>query len=209
MMTPNDKSTYAPPRPNYYTGHGDVTVTHANLPHWDKAQTTTFVTFRLADSLPQEKLLRLQQGKAAWLASHPQPWDDETLQAFRGIFYGSVQKWLDAGVGSCLLRDPRSRQIMEDSLWHFADTRYALYAYVIMPNHVHALLMPTAGHNITNIIASIKRFSARRINEVFGREGPLWQKESFDTLVRNERHFRTIVRYIRQNNPSHAWAAYH
>ena len=207
-MTPNDKSAYTPPHPNYYTGYGDVAVTRANLPHWSKAQTTTFVTFRLADSLPQEKLLRLQQERADWIASHPQPWDDETQQAFRSIFYGPVQKWLDAGFGCCLLRDPRSQRIVEDTLWHFADTRYALYAYVIMPNHVHVLLMPTSDHNITDIISSIKRFSARHINEVFGREGPLWQKESFDTLVRSEQHFQTIVRYIRQNNPKRAWSAY-
>ena len=200
--------TYHPPAPNFYSGRGVVVATQANLPHWNKAQTASFVTFRLADSLPQGKLQKLEGERQEWLATHPQPWDPETAKEYFATFDGTVQGWLDAGYGSCVLRDDACRQIVEDALWHFAGERYHLYAYVVMPNHVHVLFQPAEGRMISDIVASWKKFTARQINDVLGREGTLWQKESFDTLVRSERHFQDIVRYIKKNDLTGAWVAY-
>ena len=182
-------------------------VTRANLPHWGKSRTATFVTFRLIDSLPQEKLLALEAQRADWLATHPEPWDDAMTRDYYETFDGRIQDWLDRGFGSCALADGRCREIVEAALWHFAGERYALYAYVMMPNHVHVLFMPTRdGSTMSEIVASWKKFTGRQINAMLGREGPLWQKESYDTLVRSERHFQTIVRYIRKNCPEKAWS---
>ena len=205
MRKPTDNS-YFPPAPNFYLGCGIVVATHANLPHWNKAITASFVTFRLADSLPQEKLLRLQESRAAWLAAHPQPWDEATVKEYFGNFSEPVQGWLDAGYGSCVLKDDACRQIVEDALWHFAGERYHLYAYVVMPNHVHVLFQSVGGRTLSEVVTSWKRFTARKINDRLAKEGTLWQKESFDTLVRSERHFKTIIGYIKRNNPMTAWA---
>ena len=117
-----------------------------------------------------------------------------------------IQNCLDAGHGSCVLRDDACRQIVEDALWHFAGERYHLYAYVAMPNHVHVLFQPVEGRTLSEVVTSWKRFTARKINDRLTKEGTLWQKESFDTLVRSERHFKTIVGYIKRNNPMMAWA---
>ena len=207
MEKPVDNS-YLPPAPNYYSGQGVVVATRANLPHWNKAITASFVTFRLADSLPCEKLLKLEETRAAWLAAHPRPWDAETTKEYFTTFDEAVQGWLDAGYGSCVLADEDCRKVVEEALWHFTGERYHLYGYVVMPNHVHVLFMPMAGWTLSQIVASWKKFTARQINGLLGKEGPLWQKESYDTLVRSERHFQTIVRYIRGNNPQKAWVAY-
>ena len=200
--------TYHPPAPNFYSGRGIVMATHANLPHWNKAITASFVTFRLADSLPQEKLLRLQESRTAWLAVHPQPWDEATAREYFGNFSEPVQGWLDAGYGSCVLKDESCRQIVEDALWHFAGERYHLYAYVVMPNHVHVLFMPTEGRILSRIVADWKSFTAHKINELRGTDGTVWQKESFDTLIRSQRHFQTVIIYIRKNDLMRAWVAY-
>lgn len=77
-----------------------------------------------------------------------------------------------------------------------------------MPNHVHVLCQPMEGRTLSGIVASWKKFTARQINDVLGQEGMLWQKESFDTLVRSERHFQDVVRYIKKNDLTGAWVAY-
>ena len=200
--------SYRPPAPNFYSGRGLVIATRANLPHWNKASTASFVTFRLADALPQEKLLKFEESRTAWLAAHPQPWEAETAKEYFSTFDETIQSWLDAGYGSCLLRNAECRQIVEETLWHFAGERYQLYAYVVMPNHVHVLFMPAEGWTLSETVASWKKFTARRLNDALGREGSLWQKESFDTLVRSERHFQAIVGYIKRNDPANAWVAY-
>ena len=207
MKKPVDNS-YHPPAPNYYAGRGVVVATRANLPHWNKEKTASFVTFRLADSLPTEKLLKLEESRTAWLAAHPQPWDAETAKEYFSTFDETVQGWLDAGHGSCVLADDACRQIVEDALWHFAGERYDLYAHVVMPNHVHVLFQPLGESTISGILESWKRFTARRINERMGKGGALWQKESFDTLVRSPRHFQTIIGYIKRNDPDKAWVVY-
>ena len=207
MNKPLD-GTYHPPAPNFYAGRGMVLATRANLPHWNKAQTASFVTFRLADSLPREELQKLEDLRSDWLAAHPQPWGESALREYYSTFDGRIQTWLDASHGSCVLRDAAASQIVEDVLWHFAGDRYALYAYVVMPNHVHVLFMPSEGWTLSETVASWKKFAARRLNDKLGREGALWQKESFDTLVRSERHFQTIVGYIKRNDPAKAWVAY-
>ena len=133
-------------------------------------------------------------------------WSDDEAAEYRELFSERIQRWLDAGHGSCLLRQVETRQIVEDALRHFADIRYSLYAFVVMPNHVHVLFMPSEGQTLSGTVASWKKFTARQINDALGREGMLWQKESFDTLVRSERHFKTIIGYIKRNNPMTAWA---
>jgi REP element-mobilizing transposase RayT len=52
---------------------------------------------------------------------------------------------------------------------------------------------------IEQLVHSWKRFTARRINELLGREGALWQRDYFDRIVRDEGHFGNCVRYIRRN----------
>ena len=62
---------------------------------------------------------------------------------------------------------------------------YRLHAYLIMANHVHFLATPNI--EVTKLLHSLKRFSARAANRVLGRTGaPFWQDESYDRLVRNQ-----------------------
>ena len=104
------------------------------------------------------------------------------------------------------MADDRVRLQVEQAVWHFAGQRYDLYAFVVMPNHVHVLFQPFRGCEANAIIASWKSFTSHGINRLLGRSGTVWQKESFDTLVRNERHFHTIIRYIRENDLSKSWS---
>jgi type I restriction enzyme R subunit/putative DNA methylase len=73
-----------------------------------------------------------------------------------------------------------------------------LHAYVVMPNHVHALLEPRVA--LRRITGGIKGQSARDANRKLGRAGqPFWQDESFDHWVRNAAELERIRKYIEQN----------
>ena len=83
---------------------------------------------------------------------------------------------------------------------HFQGDRYALSAWCVMPNHAHAVLTPYSSYGLSEILHSWKSYSAHQINKILGRNGKLWEEESFDHLVRNERAFEQFVAYT-ENNP--------
>lgn len=68
-----------------------------------------------------------------------------------------------------------------------------------MPNHVHSVLVQNSEHPLEKLLHSWKSFTSREINRLLGRSGTLWQRSYFDRLVRDERHFRNCVRYVRRN----------
>ena len=81
----------------------------------------------------------------------------------------------------------------EQDLGHFQ-----LHAFVVMANHVHLLITPRV--EVSRLMQSLKRFTAREGNRMLGRSGqPFWQDESYDRLVRDEVEFKRIARYIEMN----------
>ena len=68
-----------------------------------------------------------------------------------------------------------------------------------MPNHVHALLTPQNGHTLDQILHFWKSFSATEINKTLHRQGPVWQKETYDHIVRNPQALWSIANYIVKN----------
>jgi putative transposase len=52
---------------------------------------------------------------------------------------------------------------------------------------------------LEKLIRSWKGFTARQINKLLERSGGFWQRDYFDRLVRDEKHFANCVRYIRHN----------
>ena len=170
-----------------------------HLPHWEQEGTTCFATFRLADSLPQEKLAAWRDERDRWLAIHLAPRSEAEEAEYRDRFEGTLQRWLDAGYGSCLLRASSVRKIVEGALRFFDGERYRLHAYVVMPNHVHVLFTPAEGRTVGRILQSWTGFAARTLNAELGREGTLWEKESWDRFIRTRFHFERTVAYIRGN----------
>lgn len=175
-----------------------VTSYRRRLPHWRQEGATYFVTFRLADSLPCEKLDQLNEERERWTQAHPDPsredWDDYARASM-----AKVEEWLDAGSGSCVLGRDEIRVLVEQALRHQDGEQYALFAFVVMPNHVHALLRPTEGRALEMVLASRKQYCARAINGFMARCGTVWQEESFDRIIRDTAHVRQVVRYIEEN----------
>jgi adenine-specific DNA methylase len=177
----------------------EIAKTHRHLPHWEQSGRTYYVTWRLADSLPQQKLQALQAERQAWLKNHPKPWTPDTQDEYERLFTERLQQWLDAGYGDCVLKTSDIRGHVESALRNFDGERYILDHFVIMPNHVHVLFKILPGHGLSEILHSWKSFSASRINQALSRSGSLWMDESFDHIVRSEPHLEYFRRYVREN----------
>jgi len=93
---------------------------------------------------------------------------------------------MDRGYGTCQLAQPEIAELVADALQHFDGERYLLGSFVIMPNHVHALVRPVMGHELSKILHSWKSFTATQANRRLQRTGTFWQEESFDHIVRDE-----------------------
>ncbi len=73
-----------------------------------------------------------------------------------------------------------------------------------MPEHVHLLLTPLEDeegwpNGLPAILKAIKGTSARSINKLLGSDGPVWQEESFDHVLRSQESLEEKLEYIRQN----------
>lgn len=82
--------------------------------------------------------------------------------------------------------------------------KFVLHAAVVMPEHVHLLLTPLNDisgwpYGLPDILKSLKGASARAVNQVLGRSGPVWQEESFDHVLRSDDSFEDKKEYIRLN----------
>jgi putative transposase len=100
---------------------------------------------------------------------------------------------------------PEERQITIEALRHWESKKWTLYAAVVLPDHVHVLAQPLlrdagGAFDLGEILHSIKRFSARKINQARGNKGSLWQDERYDRIVRDDAEFLEKWQYIR-NNP--------
>ena len=104
-------------------------------------------------------------------------------------------------MGSCLLRESSFATLLTNAMHHFDGERYELGAYVVMPNHCHAILRPLAcaAHPLENLLGSWKQYSGKRINQKRGVNGELWQDESYDRIVRDEEHLYRSLQYIGRN----------
>jgi REP element-mobilizing transposase RayT len=182
-----------------YDSRETVEQLSGNLPHWRQEGVTYFVTFRAVDSLPQEKLAQWLSERAVWLRNNPEPHSDAECREYNGRFPIRLQTWLDEGDGECVLRESRLRLIVEDAVRHFDRERYFLGEFVVMPNHVHAIVTPSGKHALSAIVGSWKGFTARKINSELKQSGPFWQKESFDHIVRSVASLHKFEEYIRDN----------
>lgn len=169
-----------------------------NLPHRNQKNLVQFLTFRLADSLPQNVLEEIAQ-KIKFLSR-------EKKNAEKRIQY---QNWLDRGLGCCALAKRAMAEEVQDALQFHDGQKYDLLVWSIMPNHVHVLIW--AKHDLSKILQSWKSYTGRwglAHNKEFqlGLEPDataFWMSDYWDRFIRNEEHFNNTVRYI-LNNPKKA-----
>jgi REP element-mobilizing transposase RayT len=81
---------------------------------------------------------------------------------------------------------PSERTVVVHAMKYFENQRYQLPAYVVMDDHVHVLVMPIHENRLRRIVHSWKSFTASRLTQEYGRRAPVWQREYFDRIVRDD-----------------------
>jgi REP element-mobilizing transposase RayT len=151
------------------------------LPHYHDVGRAIFLTWRLHNSLPAGR--RFPSGTTS------------------GQAFLAMDRILDnARTGPLHLRQPEIAAMVVEAIQFQERTlrHYELHTYVVMANHVHLLITPRI--EVSKLMQSLKRFTAREGNRMLRSTGkPFWQEESYDRLVRGEVEFRRVVNYIEMN----------
>ena len=173
------------------------------LPHLKVSGAAYFVTFRLADSLPREVVLRLKEQRDDLLRRAKEDWPGRQDHMRRELFtwYASeVDSVLDQHSGAAWLRDARVADLVAGSLRHFDGARYHLHAWCVMPNHVHVVVRPLGEHSLETILHSWKSYTGSEANKLLDRTGePFWQTESYDHWIRDDADFAHCCHYTEEN----------
>ncbi|MBS3917547.1 MAG: transposase [Deltaproteobacteria bacterium] len=97
--------------------------------------------------------------------------------------------------------------VLEAILFGKKQKWYYLLSFVIMPDHIHFIIIPK-GKNISECVKSIKGYSARRINSVLGEKGSIWQSGFYDYILESEEKVLSRMRYIEDNPVRKGMVAY-
>lgn len=189
------------------------------LPHAEFDHALVFITYRLADSLPQTVFDQWEELKEKLLAqktlneqnSSAQPQKNlvsrQHLESHRRLF---LDLHLDRGLGSCFLKYPEVAAIIMENWHHFDGDKYRLLCSTIMENHVHILIQlnKLGKAHLPDIIHSWKSYTSHRINKEFGEtetykkhfpDHHFWYNEYWDRYIRDPKHLDNTVNYILQN----------
>jgi REP element-mobilizing transposase RayT len=163
------------------------------LPHADFRRIYQHVTLHLADSVPRSGLADLERQLSAL------PESTRSTRRRR-----QIEAWLDAGYGTCILADPAAAGLVQQALHHFDGVRYRLLAWVVMPNHIHALIETLGTWSVARVAGTWKSYTGRRLSAMFHiRQGAerirIWHREYWDRFIRNKEHFEATIDYIHDN----------
>ncbi len=220
-----------------------------NLPHYTPEGYVFFVTSRLAGSLPKsviEKLKKEKQENEKRISEIKNlKVRKEEYYKQQKLYFSKFDNALDSSSrGPYWLKNGSATEIIREA-FHYRDKKvYHLFAYTIMPNHIHLVIKPIVGqhamltkqngnktkHNsgksngqlgklsynsnnrrnigrknpspylLGDIMESLKGYTAFECNKILDRQGPFWQHENYDHVVRNQEELVRIIKYI-VNNP--------
>src|SRR5262245_42275688 len=193
-----------------------------NLPHWQPLGATFFITWRLYGSLPRSALDQIEAARellereAARAGEIDQERKIRHFKRLFALYDGLLDK---AESGLSWLKDENIAAVVEDALLRRYTSLYTLWAYVVMPNHVHVFLRPKQIARtevrattqecvpLNKITQCLKGSTTREANNILGRAGQsFWQNEFYDHWARDDDEFYRIISYI-ENNPVKAGLA--
>ena len=178
-----------------------------HLPCWEASGAIYHVTFHLADSVPQSQLeiWRAERTRLTELArAAKRPLTNEERMALKSVYDERIEKYLTAGHGACLLRDPRAAETLAQTILHDDGTLYAVHEWCIMPNHLHVIFGGLAeGTELRELLTTWKLISAHRINKVHLRKGEVWHRDSYSRIIRDRDEYSHQMSYV-WNNPESA-----
>ncbi len=182
--------------------YGEVHIRNrGRLPHWEKEEGLYFLTFHLADSLPQAVLAKIAERHhileaAKEINANLLPEQKALLADYS---HARIEEYFDRGAGSCPFLDMRIAGSMAAALRFREGRHYRLLAWCVMPNHVHVVVRLFPGRELARVVKAWKTFSAKAANHALGRKGRFWQREYYDRLIRNGDELSRAIQYVLEN----------
>ena len=193
-----------------------------NLPHFYRANSTYFITYRLKGTIPFKILEELRRK----YSQEKIPVNKEEKYELDKLFFLEYDNYLDSNKKVNWLVNKGIAEKVKYTFHYYDKKEYTLICYTIMPNHVHlvfhlldkerklssqtrlSVLQPNVSQTILSaenyaridrIMKSIKGISARESNKILKRKGSFWQSESYDHIVRDEDELERIIKYVIMN----------
>ena len=113
-----------------------------------------------------------------------------------GVYFVTTETWQRRP----LFAKPEPGRILLEQLLRCRERGfYRLHAFVVMPEHLHALLTPGEETTLEKAMQMIKGGSAYEIRKQVGYKLPVWQSGFHDRWIRNCQEYVTRKRYIERN----------
>ena len=104
---------------------------------------------------------------------------------------------------------PAARDIVFNCILRWRESRYRLVVACVMPDHVHLIIQPGIKEQnkqgeavfwpLSELLHSIKSYSAKEVNKLENAAGILWQEERFDRYIRSDADLQEKFRYVCAN----------
>lgn len=189
-----------------------------NLPHYQQPGQSYFVTCCLNNAVPYKALsaytkeLELLKNQIAFFSE--QKVSEEKINRLKSDYQLMRKKYIkayddllhDQTDYSVNLSDEANRKIMFEAFLFWEGNKIENEAFCVMPNHFHWIFHTKEVDNSGNIVylqdilRSVKSFTTKEINRLSKRSGQFWQRESFDTTIRSNKHLHHAIEYT-LNNP--------
>jgi len=102
--------------------------------------------------------------------------------------------------GRAVFQVAETAEIMANTLLGYRDSgAYLLHEFVIMPDHLYALLTPGRETTLEKAIQLIKGGSSHNIHKLRRNKMEIWQVGFYDWTIRDAADWRAKVNYIRMN----------
>lgn len=146
----------------------------------------------------------------------PVDWTDDQWEHWKQKkLFALLEERLDAKSEAEILADERAASALLESVYHFADERYTLFGYVVMPSHLHwaiqlnedwareaylqlSLEKRVKVKPLDMVINSLRSFTTNTINRIFGQKGKLWHENYFGLEIEDRAELQRVVEYMEQ-----------
>ncbi len=175
------------------------------LPHFQPKDGIFFITTRLAFDIPTVYMNAMTRYREGLRRSYEKAEDTKLAEEIikKKCFAYEDELYTKCATSVDLTLAP-AQGVITSKLLEMSNEYYYLYAFTIMPNHLHMLLKPLSRDNVpftlSQIVKKIKGATAREINVSLQSKGSIWFREYFDHWVRSQQELINVTEYIR-NNP--------
>ncbi|MFA6293119.1 MAG: transposase, partial [Victivallales bacterium] len=169
-----------------------------NLPHWRVAARPYFVTIRLKNSIPRNRLIEIK-GLSEKIKSDD---NNEVILDIQRKQFIKMEQILDSQQDNRFLENPEiAEMIIAAYMMVEARTMWRIATAVVMPNHLHLLMVgEKANCTLDDCLKLLKGYTGRKANQILGGNGAFWCSEYFDHWCRTPEKVENSQKYI-INNP--------